>query len=39
MLVLKDYQQRSLDELAKYFRFAVQHDAKAAFVTGGAVPG
>ena len=32
MLVMKDYQQRSLEKLGEYFRLAVQHDAKTAFV-------
>ena len=32
MLVLKDYQNRSLEKLGEYFRLTVQHDAKTAFV-------
>jgi type III restriction enzyme len=32
MLVLKDYQHRSLEKLGEYFRLTVQHDAKKAYV-------
>src|SRR5947207_53408 len=38
MLVLKDYQNRSLEKLGEYFRLTVQHDAKRAFVLAAERP-